>query len=206
MSCLYGFSQTRGKDPANVFGDLYDTIMEPGTMRGAFFMGDPCADPTFCQCGIQFGLGPESAMSQASMGNFWGPIGGCLMRAGIQKQVRQNRQGMGGMPGMEMGQQNPMMGGMNPFAAAMGASMNPMMQSHPMAGMNAMGGGMGGNPTSAAATGNPMINAIMGKAQSPVPTPANNMNSLSGMNSMSSLSSSLSTNQIMPKAVLPMSD
>merc|ERR1719277_262753 len=77
---------------------------------------------------------------------------------------------------------------------------NQMMQNNPMAGMNAMGGGMGGNPTSAAATGNPMINAIMGKAQSPVPTPANNMNSLSGMNSMSSLSSSLSTNQIMPKA------
>merc|ERR1719317_1027529 len=131
MSCLYGFSQTRGKDPANVFGDLYDTIMEPGTMRGAFFMGDPCADPTFCQCGIQFGLGPESAMSQASMGNFWGPIGGCLMRAGIQKQVMQNRQRMGMMGGgMGMGMGMNRMGGgmpgMNPFAAAMGASMNPV--------------------------------------------------------------------------------
>merc|ERR1719159_1389605 len=54
-------------------------------------------------------------------------------------------------------------------------------------------------PTNAAATGNPMINAIMGKAANPVPTQANTMNSL---NSVSSLSS-LSTNQIMPKAGAP---
>merc|ERR1711860_348895 len=77
-----------------------------------------------------------------------------------------------------------------------GASMNPMMQNPMMSGMNAM---RGMTPTNAAATGNPMINAIMGKAANPVPTQANNMNSVNSLNSMSSLS----TNQIMPKAGAP---
>lgn len=59
--CLYNWAMTQS-DPGNIYGDMYDTVIEPSQMNG-FFWQDPCADPMFCECGMMLGRTPPQAMA-----------------------------------------------------------------------------------------------------------------------------------------------
>jgi len=63
--CLYNWAMTQS-DPGNIYGDMYDTVIEPTQMNG-FFWQDPCADPLFCECGMMLGKTPPQAMADMAM-------------------------------------------------------------------------------------------------------------------------------------------